>query len=132
MEVYAPYANFSFYSATDQLRMIDYNISPSFVLTQEPSYLLASTTSSDYYSTEFEQYEELVQNIYKVVNEPLSQVVGYQWDGRKVLQDGVIANKYVKDGSEKSIIINYTDKDVTVNGTTVTAMSAKVIEGGVK
>ena len=114
MEVYAPYANFSFYSATDQLRMIDYNISPSFVLTKQPSYLLASTTSSDYYSTEFEQYEELIQNIYKVVNEPLSQVAGYNWDGRKVLQDGVIENSYSKDGSQKSIVINYTDEDVTV------------------
>ena len=132
MEVYAPYANFSFYSATDQLRMIDYNISPSFVLTKQPSYLLASTTSSDYYSTEFEQYEELIQNIYKVVNEPLSQVAGYKWDGRKVLQDGVIENSYSKDGSQKSIVINYTDEDVTVGNTTVAAMSAKVIEGGVK
>ena len=132
MEVYAPYANFSFYSATDQLRMIDYNISPSFVLTKQPSYLLASTTSSDYYSTEFEQYEELIQNIYKVVNEPLSQVAGYNWDGRKVLQDGVIENSYSKDGSQKSIVINYTDEDVTVGNTTVAAMSAKVIEGGVK
>ena len=45
MEVYAPYANFSFYAQTDMLRMIDYNISPSFVLTQKPSYLLGSTTS---------------------------------------------------------------------------------------
>lgn len=132
MEVYAPYANFSFYSTTDQLRMIDYNISPSFVLTEEPSYLLAATTSSDYYSTEFEQYEELVQSIYNVVNEPLSQVIGYSWDGRTVLQDGVIENSYSKDGNEKSIVINYTDEDVTVGGTTVTAMSAKVIEGGVK
>lgn len=132
MEVYAPYANFSFYSATDQLRMIDYNISPSFVLTEEPSYLLAATTSSDYYSTEFEQYEELVQNIYNVVNEPLSQVIGYNWDGRTVLQDGVIVNSYSKDGNKKSIVINYTDEDVTVGNTTVTAMSAKVIEGGVQ
>ena len=132
MEVYAPYANFSFYSVTDRLRMIDYNIAPSFVLTQEPSYLLAATTSSDYYSTEFEQYEQLVQDIYNFVNEPLSQVIGYDWNGRSVLQDGVIVNTYVKDTGKKSIVINYTDEDVTVAGTTVTAMSAKVIEGGVQ
>ena len=75
MEVYAPYANFSFYSQTDMLRMIDYNISPSFVLTQKPSYLLGSTTSSDYYSTEFGQYEELVNTIYNTVNTPI--VTGY-------------------------------------------------------
>ncbi len=132
MEVYAPYANFSFYSQTDMLRMIDYNISPSFVLTKEPSYLLAATTSSDYYSTEFEQYEELVQTIYNTVNTPLSQVIGYQWDGRKVLQDGIICNNYSKDGSKRSIVINYTEEEVTVGGTTVAPMSAQVLEGGVK
>jgi hypothetical protein len=132
MEVYAPYANFSFYSQTDMLRMIDYNINPSFVLTEEPSYLLASTTSSDYYSTEFEQYEELVQNIYNTVNTPLSQVIGYNWDGRTVMDDGVIVNQYSKEGVVKSIVINYTEDEVTVNGTKVAALSAQVIEGGVK
>ena len=132
MEVYAPYANFSFYSTTDQLRMIDYNICPSFVLTQEPSYLLASTTSSDYYSTEFEQYEQLVKDIYNKVNTPLSKVVGYKWSGRKVVSDGVIVNTYKKDGDTKSIVINYTKDKVTVGNTEVAAQSAEVIEGGVK
>lgn len=132
MEVYAPYANFSFYSQTDMLRMIDYNISPSFVLTQQPSYLLGSTTSSDYYSTEFSQYEELVGTIYNTVNGALSQVINYKWEARDVLKDGVIANRYSKDGQVKTIIINYTDEETSVNGTAVAAMSAAVIEGGVK
>lgn len=132
MEVYAPYANFSFYSTTDQLRMIDYNINPSFVLTKEPSYLLSATKSSDYYSTEFEQYEELVKDIYETVNTPLSQVSDYSWTGRKVIEDGVIANTYEKDGNEKTIIINYTEDDVTVDGNNVAKLSAAVIEGGVQ
>lgn len=132
MEVYAPYSNFSFYSQEDMLKMIDYNISPSFVLTQEPSYLLAATASSDYYSTEFEQYEEIVKNIYTTVNAPLSQVIGYSWDDRTVVQDGVIVNEYSKDGEVKSIIINYTEDEVTVDGNKIAALSAQVIEGGVK
>lgn len=132
MEVYAPYSNFSFYSQKDMLKMIDYNISPSFVLTKEPSYLLAATASSDYYSTEFEQYEDIVKNIYSTVNAPLSQVIGYKWDSRSVLDDGVIANGYSKDGSVKTIIINYTEDEVTVNGNKIAPLSAQVIEGGVK
>ncbi|MCI9566012.1 MAG: hypothetical protein HFG30_08450 [Eubacterium sp.] len=132
MEVYAPYANFSFYSTTDQLRMIDYNINPSFVLTKKPSYLLSATKSSDYYSTEFEQYEELVKNIYATVNKPLSQVIGYSWTGRNVVEDGVIANTYEKDGDIKTVIINYTEDEVTVNGNKVAKLSAAVVEGGVQ
>lgn len=131
MEMYAPYSNFSFYSQSDMLRMIDYNISPSFVLTQQPSYLLASTTSADYYSTEYDQYAELIQSIYNTVNEPLSQVIGYEWIGRIVLEEGVIVNNYSNGSSEKIIVINYTDEAYDYNGTRVDAESAKVIEGGI-
>lgn len=149
MEVYAPYANFSFYSNDDMLRMIDYNASPSFVLTKEPSYLLSATASADYYSTEYEQYKELISTIYTTVNEPLSQVVDYNWDSRTVFTwdgsklvqkvdeedgttGGVIANQYSKDGTIKTIIINYTDENIVVNGVTIAATSAGVVEGGVE
>lgn len=132
MEVYAPYSNFSFYSQSDMLKMIDYNISPSFVLTQEPSYLLASTLSADYYSTEFTQYEDIVKNIYETVNGTLSQVINYKWDSRKVINDGVIANTYSKDGNVKTVIINYTEDEVTVSNTKIAPLSSQVIEGGVQ
>ena len=132
MEMYAPYSNFSFYSQSDMLRMIDYNISPSFVLTQQPSYLLASTRSSDYYSTEYDQYAELIQSIYNTVNETLSQVIGYEWQGRTVLEEGVILNNYSNGSSEKVVVVNYTDEAYDYNGTRVDAESAKVIEGGNK
>ncbi|MCR5737903.1 MAG: hypothetical protein K6G64_09660 [Eubacterium sp.] len=149
MEVYAPYANFSFYSNNDMLRMIDYNASPSFVLTKQPSYLLSATASADYYSTEYEQYKELINTIYTTVNKPLSEVVDYSWDSRTVFTwdgsklvqkpdngdeatGGVIANQYSKDGTIKTIIINYTDEDIVVNGVTIAATSAGVVEGGVE
>lgn len=131
MEMYAPYSNFSFYSQKDMLRMIDYNISPSFVLTQEPSYLLASTVSSDYYSTEYDQYSELIQSIYNTVNEPLSQVIGFDWESRTVLEDGIIMNTYSDGTTQKTIIINYSGDEYDFNGTRVDAQSAKVIEGGI-
>lgn len=130
MEMYAPYSNFSFYSQADMLKMIDYNISPSFILTKEPSYLLASTVSSDYYSTEYDQYAELIQSIYNTVNEPLSQVIGYDWETRTVLEDGIIMNTYSNGSSQKAIIINYSAEEYDYNGTRVDAQSAKVIEGG--
>ena len=93
---------------------------------------MASTTSADFYSTEFSQYEEIIKNIYTTVNEPLSQVIGYSWDNREVLDDGVIANYYSKDDSKKTIVINYTEDEITVKGTKIPAQSAKVLEGGVK
>lgn len=130
MEVYAPYSNFSFYTQTDILRMIDYNLSPSFVLSKEPSYHLAATPSAHLYSTEFEQYEELILRVYGQVNEALSQVAGYRWIRRTVLENGVILNAYRKDsGEEKYIIINYSEDSYTYEGNSVAALSAAVISG---
>jgi hypothetical protein len=130
MEVYAPYSNFSFYTQSDILRMIDYNLSPSFILSEKPSYHLASTSSAELYSTEFNQYEGLIKNVYTKVNEALSQVIGYTWTGRTVLADGVIKNTYTNGTDTKEIVINYTDENAVYNQTTVAPLSASVISLG--
>ncbi len=130
MEVYAPYANFSFYTQKDILKMIDYNLSPSFVLTKEPSYLLADTVSADMYSTEYTLYSDLIQDIYSQVNGALKQVSGYNWVDRQVREDGVIVNKYQNGSQTKEIIINYTEDEITVDGVKVSPLSAVVADSG--
>jgi hypothetical protein len=128
MEVYAPYSNFSFYTQKDILCMIDYNLSPSFILTKDPSHFLASTVSADLYSTEYDQYEGLIKNVYNQVNATLSQVIGYEWTDRDVLQNGVIKNTYQKGNEKKVIIINYTEDNVTYEQSTVAPLSASVVD----
>ncbi len=127
MEMYAPYSNFSFYTQSDVLKMIDYNMSPSFILSQEPSYLLADTVSSDMYSTEYAQYEELIVSIYTQVNDILSETAGAAWTGREVLENGIICNTYEKEGKAFCIVINYTENSYRYNGTEISALTAKVI-----
>jgi hypothetical protein len=127
MEVYAPYANFSFYTQNDILRMIDYNTYPSFVLTQEPSHLLSSTNSLNYYSTEYEIYKEIIRNVYGQISDALSKVKGYDWIDRRVLDEGVIVNTYA---NGVSIYINYTDETVTFDGVTIEANMYKVMTEG--
>lgn len=130
MEVYAPYANFSFYTKTDMLKMIDYNLSPSFILTKEPSYKLADTISADLYSTEYSLYKDLIQEIYTEVNEVLKQVKDYRWVNRLVEKNGVIVNVYEKNGQTKKVIINYTEDKITAEGVQVSPLSAAVIDSG--
>lgn len=127
MEMYAPYANFSFYTQDSILRMIDYNISPSFILSKEPSYKLADTFSANFYSTEFSLYEELIQQVYGTINEVLSQVQGFEWTYRYVPENGVVINTYEKDSETRYVIINYTENEVTYQGTTVAPESAAVV-----
>ncbi len=126
MEMYAIYANFSFYTTHDVLRMVDYNLYPSFILTQKPSYVLTDTNSSIYYSTEYALYEELIEEIYFSVNGALKEVIGATWTNREVLASGLIRNTY---SNGVQIIINYGDSTEMVGTTPVLATSYVVLGG---
>lgn len=123
MEVYSPYANFSFYTDSDVLRMIDYNVYPSFVLTEEPAHLLTDTLSNTFYSTEYELYEDTIVRVYNDVNNALQSVINAEWIGREVVEPGIIINTY-SDGTE--IVINYTDEAFAYEGDVVNPVSYKV------
>lgn len=127
MEMYAPYANFSFYTQDCILRMIDYNVSPTFILSKEASWNLADTLSSHLYSTEYELYRDLVRSIYTQINEALSEVQGFDWTGREVVRDGVIVNSYRRGEEVRKIIINYTENDIELDGVSVPAQRAVAV-----
>ncbi|MDF2698937.1 MAG: hypothetical protein K0Q49_493 [Haloplasmataceae bacterium] len=124
MELYAPYSNFSFYTQSDVLRMIDYNVYPSFVLTQQPSYLMMSTNSNHFYSTEYSQYKDLIIDIYTEVDHALKNVINHEWTNREVLANGVILNTYDND---IKIIINYTNDPYSYNGIQVEPLDFEII-----
>ena len=126
MELYAGYSNFSFYTRSDVLRMIDYNVWPSFVLTHDAAYHLSDTNSSDYYSTEYALYEDLIRSIYQDTNAALGAVTDAVWIDRDVIRAGLVRNLY-DDGT--AIYINYTDEDQNAGGIHVPALSAAVIGG---
>ena len=128
MEMYAPYANFSFYTQDCILRMIDYHVFPAFILSKEASWNLADSFSAHLYSTEYNLYRDLVQSIYRQVNETLRQVQGYEWVDREVLYSGVIVNTYVHGENTVKIVINYTSSDVSAEGADIPALSAVVIK----
>jgi hypothetical protein len=124
MTMYAPYSNFSFYTQKDVLRMIDFNLYPSFALTERPAYLLALTNANRFYSTEYTEYKTLIDRIYHDVDDVLSQVIGTRWIDRTVIDNGIILNTYA-DGTR--ILINYTDEAVTFEGALIRALSAEVL-----
>ncbi|MCQ2505871.1 MAG: DUF5696 domain-containing protein [Lachnospiraceae bacterium] len=128
MEMYAPYANFSFYTDDCVLRMIDYNLSPSFILSKAPSYVLSDSFYSYLYSTEYVLYEDKIYSIYNRINSILSEVSSMDWVGRTVPENDVVINSYKDGNTQKHIIINYTEKPVTYMGITVNAESAAVVK----
>lgn len=126
MELYAVYSNFSFYTDKDVLRMIDFNVWPSFALTESPSYVLTHTNSSDFYSTEYEVYRDLIVSIYGRVNGALKHVIGADWENRELLSAGVVRNTY---SNGVQILINYTEVAVTVGSATIQPLSVVVLGG---
>jgi len=127
MDMFAPYSNFSFYTDRDVLRMIDYNVMPSFVVTQNPSHMLQHTNSAHFYTTEYGRYRDMILRISNTVQNTLRQVVGYQWVDRYVVEIGVVVNTYHgPGGSVRQIIINYTDFPVEIGGVVVPPVSAEV------
>ena len=122
LEMYTDYSNFSFYNQNSILTMIDYNVSPSFILTNESSHLLTYTNSADYYSTEYTLYRDKIDNIYAQVNDALSQVINDEWLYREY-KDGVYINTYK---SGKKIYINYTLEDKVVDGVEINKESYEV------
>lgn len=120
VEMYAPYANFSFYTDSDILRMVDYNVYPSFVLTEKSAHYLSYTNSSDYYSTEYDLYSDLIKKVYKKVNDALKYVKGKKWYSRDVVEEGFVVNRY--DGGFE-IAINYTDNPIKYKNKTVDPIS---------
>ena len=125
MELYAPYSNFSFYTDKDILRMIDYNVYPSFLLSHESSHYLATTNSANLYSTEYNLYKDLISETYQKVNDALGKVINSRWINREVLEDGIVLNTY-DDGTQ--ILINYTDYPYNFRNTTVNPLSYHVFQ----
>jgi hypothetical protein len=124
MDMFSPHVNFSFNTEADILRMIDFNVFPSFLLTKSPSYLLAQTNSAHFFSTEFAQYEAMIHDVFHTVNNALRYTAGVEWTNREVTAPGVIVNTYA---NGVRIIINYTAETITYMGETVEALSAKVV-----
>jgi hypothetical protein len=124
MDVFGPYSNFSFFSEGDILHMIDFNVYPSFILTKEGSYLLSTTNSQNFYSTEYKQYRDVIKNIYNKVNGALGAVKGADWIDRKTPEPGIAINTY---SNGVMIVINHSENDYVYGDMVIEAMSYKVV-----
>lgn len=126
---YAPYSNFSFYTQKDMLRMIDYHVLPSFVITHEGAHLLSTTNQAHLYSTEYSLYKDAIINAYNQVGGALALTRGQEWMNREVVMPGVIKNTY---SGGTIIYINYTDDTMTVDGIKLEPEAYHVEGKGVK
>jgi hypothetical protein len=127
MPYYAPYSNFNSDTEDQMLRTIEYGAYPSFLLTEEPSHLLAKTASKHIYTSEYSIWKDKIIDQYKQVEKSLGQVEGEEIVSRTVPQTGVVEVAY---SNGKIIIVNYTNVPYKKNGINVKAKGFAVTEGG--
>lgn len=122
--MYAPYTNFNPNHEENVLKMIEYGVYPSFIITHESASLLQLTNSSGLYSTQFEQYEDQIvayDEIFKNIDSLTkgSEIIGHS------RSNSIVTVTYDND---VSIVLNYNDHAVDVEGVTIDAMSYEVIQ----
>lgn len=126
IELYSTYVNFFSNARDDLLRMIDYQVYPSFLLTKEASSKLDETALNYIYASKYDDLKEAVNVYYHFVNDALKEVINATLIQREVVQDGVVINTY---DNGKQIIINYLNEETIVAGSIVPSKSYLVIGG---
>ncbi|MDX9692419.1 MAG: DUF5696 domain-containing protein, partial [Acholeplasmataceae bacterium] len=110
MDLYGPYANFYPYAKDELLRLIDFNIYPSFIVTHKSSKYLQKTGLESIYSSRFSDLDHVIVTYYDFVNDALKHTINAHITNRVILANGVVKVTYSND---VYIIINYTDETVT-------------------
>lgn len=124
VEYYAPYSNLGFYSNASILKMIEYGAYPSFMVMHADNFELSDTPLENYFSLNFQDWEEKICNVYGQVNEALSHVKGASITEHRAVAEGVYCTMY---DNGVRIYVNYNSEDyVTEEGVTVLAGSYAV------
>ncbi|KZE64173.1 hypothetical protein AWM68_13790 [Fictibacillus phosphorivorans] len=127
MPYYAPFSNFQSDSEDQMLRMIEYGAYPSYLLTNEPSHLLAKTASKDVYTSEYSIWKDKILYQYENIKKSLGEVEGEEIVSRHVPQTGIVEVGYT---NGKVIIVNYTNAAYKNNGVEVEPKNFVVTERG--
>ena len=126
MDQYGQFMNFNSLGRSHLLRMIDFNVYPSYVLTDARPSDLKGSDLENMFATEFRLFESLIVEEYEMINQALSQVMGARIIQRDAVDYGVIRVTY---DNGVSIWINYSFEEVTIQGITIPAQDI-TIEGG--
>jgi hypothetical protein len=116
VDMYSPYMNFSSNDTDTMLRLIEFGIYPSFVLTGESTYKIKRTTSNDIYTSELKYMKDRIDFYYTSVSKALNEVLGSEMINHTIIDDGVVVVEY---DNGKKILINYNDSDYIHEGVNI-------------
>ncbi|MBN2604331.1 MAG: hypothetical protein JXR62_00750 [Bacilli bacterium] len=124
MDMYSPYLNFVSDETTSLLRMVEFGVFPSYVLTGSSPYVLKNTNSSNVYISEYSVLSRRIGDYYNLINEGLTATIGLEMTDHTFLAEGVSMVEY---DNSTQIIINYNTVDVTIGSIIVPSQGYVVI-----
>jgi hypothetical protein len=125
MDFYSDYLNFISDEQYSLMRMVEYGVYPSYILSYESAYELKKTLSSNIYISNYDVLESRIDGYYQFISGGLSLVIGQEMINHEFLDVGVSRVTYA---NGVSIVLNYTTKDITVDGLIVSSGGYEVIE----
>ena len=123
--LFGPNANFYPYAREELLRLIDFGVYPSFVVTEKSSKKLQDTGLEAIYSSRYLDVKNSIVTYYDFVNHALKNVIGSRIVNREVYLNGVIVVTYE---NEIQIVINYTTNQVDYEGTLIDQKDYLVVD----
>ena len=112
VNLFSPHINYISDYELMNLRMMEYNLYPSFIITNEEAYDLRFTNFEYLNSTQYSLWKSLIEDTYKAVNSNLASVSGATIINHRYVESGVCEITY---SNNKIMYVNYSDK-AYVNG----------------
>ncbi len=124
MPMYSPYLNFISSEENTLLRLVEYGVNPSYILTKKNTYELKYTNSSHIYISQYEALDERMKIYDSFIKKALSRISGVEMVDHYFYQEGVSVSVYA---NGLKVVVNYTDSDVIYNGNTIEAKGYDVL-----
>lgn len=121
VDMYSEAVNLNYTGRELVLRLIDFNVYPSFTLTEKDALELYGTNSSGIFTSSYSIWKDTVKEMYEEVNGVLSRVRGATVEKRYSPAGGVYVTEY---SNGVSVAVNYGDKEYSFGGQTVKGKSA--------
>ncbi|MDD4000080.1 MAG: DUF5696 domain-containing protein [Bacilli bacterium] len=106
--LFAGNANFYPYPRDELLRLIDFGVNPSFLVTEKSSKELQDTELEYIYTSRYQDLKAGIATYYDFVNQALRHVSSSKISNRQVVEAGLVRVDY---DNQISIIINYTENE---------------------
>lgn len=107
----------------EALQLIDYNVSPAYLVTSKGAGDLRMSNTTDLYSSRFSDWQDDMLAVYERIYQVQRAVRGASVVSRRVPMDGVV--KLVYDNGVV-VYVNYTATEQTVDGAVIAAESAEM------